>query len=129
MISTMLTVIGGISLLVGGIGVMNVMLISVTERTREIGIRKALGAPNSAIQIQFIVESMIMCLAGGIIGMAIGFAAVYITFALFLNTSFTIHPEVVLIAIGFSMAIGVFFGVYPANRAARLNPIEALRYE
>lgn len=129
MISTMLTIIGGISLLVGGIGVMNVMLISVTERTREIGIRKALGAPNSAIQIQFIVESMIMCLAGGIIGMAIGFAAVYITFALFLNTSFTIHPEFVLIAIGFSMAIGVFFGVYPANRSARLNPIEALRYE
>ena len=117
-----IAVIAAISLLVGGIGVMNIMLVSVTERTREIGTRKALGAKNSAIRMQFIVESVIICLIGGIIG---------IIFGMLLGYGFPAHPSVdaILIAVCFSMAIGVFFGYYPANKAAKLDPIEALRYE
>ena len=120
-----IAVIAAISLLVGGIGVMNIMLVSVTERTREIGTRKALGAKNSAIRMQFIVESVIICLIGGIIfGMLLGYAGASLL-------GFPAHPSVdaILIAVCFSMAIGVFFGYYPANKAAKLDPIEALRYE
>lgn len=121
-------VIAAISLLVGGIGVMNIMLVSVTERTREIGTRKALGAKNAAIQIQFIVESMIICLIGGVLGVALGTALGRLGSTL-LGAPGWPAVSVVLIAVGFSMAIGVFFGYYPANKAAKLDPIEALRYE
>ncbi|MEA4911426.1 MAG: ABC transporter permease [Oscillospiraceae bacterium] len=120
--------IAAISLLVGGIGVMNIMLVSITERTREIGTRKALGAPNSAIRMQFIVESVIICTIGGILGILFGVALGMIASNLL---GFAASPSAVsiLIAVGFSMLIGVFFGYYPANKAAKLDPIEALRYE
>ena len=123
-----IAVIAAISLLVGGIGVMNIMLVSVTERTREIGTRKALGAKNSAIRMQVIVESVIICLIGGIIGIIFGMLLGYAGASLL---GFPAHPSVdaILIAVCFSMAIGVFFGYYPANKAAKLDPIEALRYE
>ncbi|MEF2562119.1 MAG: ABC transporter permease [Negativibacillus sp.] len=123
-----IAVIAAISLLVGGIGVMNIMLVSVTERTREIGTRKALGAKNSAIRMQFIVESVIICLIGGIIGIIFGMLLGYAGASLL---GFPAHPSVdaIVIAVCFSMAIGVFFGYYPANKAAKLDPIEALRYE
>lgn len=131
MMSTMsmaISVIAGISLLVGGIGVMNIMLVSVTERTREIGTRKALGAKNSAIRIQFIVESVIICVIGGAIGVTLGSSLGYVGSK---ALGFAAWPSIsiVSIAVGFSMAIGVFFGYYPANKAAKLDPIEALRYE
>ena len=126
--NTQLIWIASISLLVGGIGVMNIMLVSVTERTREIGTRKALGAKNSAIRLQFIVESVIICLIGGLIGIVVGMSLGYAGAALL---KFPARPslQAILIAVGFSMAIGVFFGYYPANKAAKLDPIEALRYE
>lgn len=121
-------IIAGISLLVGGIGVMNIMLVSVTERTREIGTRKALGAKNSAIRIQFIVESIIICLIGGAIGISLGTACGYFGSSLLGAAAFP-SVAIVVIAVGFSMGIGIFFGYYPANKAAKLDPIEALRYE
>ena len=120
--------IASISLLVGGIGVMNIMMVSVTERTREIGTRKALGAPASAIRMQFITESVILCLIGGFIGIVLGLA---LGTVLSNVVGYAAKPSIaaILIAVGFSMAIGVFFGYYPANKAAKLDPIEALRYE
>ncbi len=123
-----ISIVAGIALLVGGIGVMNIMLVSITERTREIGTRKALGAKNSSIRIQFIVEAMIICLIGGAIGIMVGIAggalAAHILGA-------PAHPSLSSIfgSLLFSMAIGVFFGYYPANKAAKMNPIDALRYE
>ena len=127
-VSLGISAIAAISLLVGGIGVMNIMMVSVTERTREIGTRKALGAPGSAIRMQFITESVILCLIGGAIGIMLGIAA-----GLGLSAAMQVSgkPSLasILVAFGFSMAIGVFFGYYPANKAARLDPIEALRYE
>ncbi len=127
-ISLGLSVIAGISLLVGGIGVMNIMLVSVTERTREIGTRKALGATSSQILAQFIMESLIVCTFGGAIGMVIGGVFGYIASILLQSPTF---PSItsIIVSVGFSMAIGVFFGYYPANKAAKLDPIEALRYE
>ncbi len=123
-----LSVIAGISLLVGGIGVMNIMLVSVTERTREIGTRKALGATNGNIRVQFVVESTIVCLIGGVFGVIFGGILGYIGSSLLGVPS---GPSLfsILLAVGFSMFIGVFFGYYPANKAAMLDPIEALRYE
>lgn len=123
-----ISVIAGISLLVGGIGVMNIMLVSVTERTKEIGIRKALGARNSAIRSQFIIEAIIICLIGGIIGVGLGSALGIMGSTLM---KFPTNPPFLpmIIALCFSMAIGVFFGFYPANKAAKLDPIDALRYE
>ena len=123
-----ISAIAAISLLVGGIGVMNIMMVSVTERTREIGTRKALGAPGSAIRMQFITESVILCMIGGVIGVALGIA---LGAALSSVVGMTAKPSIasIVVAVGFSMAIGVFFGYYPANKAAKLNPIDALRYE
>lgn len=121
-------VIAGISLLVGGVGVMNIMLVSITERTREIGTRKALGAPNSSIRLQFIMESMVICLIGGIIGVIFGVAlGIFASNLLGYPAEPTIFS--IVLSLGFSMTIGIFFGYYPANKAARLDPIEALRYE
>lgn len=123
-----ISAIAAISLLVGGIGVMNIMLVSVTERTREIGIRKALGARRKDILLQFLVEAVIISLIGGIIGTMIGAGV-----ALFVGSKLNLPPVVpmnaVVIAWVFSAGVGIFFGLYPANQAAKLDPIEALRYE
>lgn len=127
-LSIAISVIAAISLLVGGIGVMNIMLVSVTERTREIGTRKALGATNGNIRIQFVVESMIICLVGGIIGIILGAILGYVGSSLLDAPAFPTLGSIVL-AVGFSLAVGVFFGYYPANKAACMDPIEALRYE
>ncbi|PHU34193.1 ABC transporter permease [Pseudobutyrivibrio ruminis] len=128
MIQLALSVIAAISLVVGGIGVMNIMLVSITERTKEIGTRKALGATNGSIRLQFITESVVICLIGGIIGMLAGVGLG--TFAVkMMGYEAAVSVESIVIAVGFSMAIGVFFGYYPANKAAKLNPIDALRYE
>ncbi|MBP2100635.1 ABC transporter permease [Enterococcus rivorum] len=120
--------VAAIALLVGGIGVMNIMLVSVTERTREIGTRKALGATNGNILFQFLTESVILCLIGGIIGLTLGaILAVSVASALDITAQFTLSSIVAVLL--FSSAIGIFFGVYPARKAAKLDPIEALRYE
>ncbi|MBZ0311928.1 ABC transporter permease [Clostridium butyricum] len=131
MTSTMalaISAIAAISLLVGGIGVMNIMLVSVTERTREIGTRKALGAKSSHIKMQFIVESMIICAIGGIIGIVLGII-IGVIGAHVMGNSPVISPMVIVGSFTFSMVIGIFFGYYPAKKAAGLDPIEALRYE
>ncbi|GAA1178985.1 Macrolide export ATP-binding/permease protein MacB [Corynebacterium glaucum] len=126
--TSVLSAIAGISLLVGGIGVMNIMLITVTERTREIGVRKALGATQSDIRMQFIIEAMMVCLLGGIIGVVLGGLLGMAGTAAF--DAFATPPIMaVLLALFFSLAIGVFFGAYPASRAAKMEPVEALRYE
>lgn len=127
-ISAVVSAIAGISLLVGGIGVMNIMLVTVTERTREIGVRKALGARHRDIKLQFIVESIIICSIGGAIGVFLGGTAGMIGSHLLKQFVF---PPIggILLSLSFSLVIGLFFGYYPANKAAKLNPIEALRYE
>lgn len=126
--SLAISVIAAISLLVGGIGVMNIMLVSVTERTREIGTRKALGARSYHIQLQFITESVIICAIGGLIGIGLGVSIGMIVSSV-LGTPLAISIRTIIISFIFSMSIGVFFGFYPARKAAKLNPIEALRYE
>jgi putative ABC transport system permease protein len=122
--------IGGISLLVGGIGIMNIMLVSVTERTKEIGLRKALGAHDSDILLQFLVEALVLCLLGGLIGVGLSYGVAFlvslipaIEFKVLINTS------ALLLALGVCSASAFLFGLYPAVRATRLDPIEALRYE
>ncbi len=120
--------VSAISLIVGGIGVMNIMLVTVTERTREIGIRKALGAKTSNILFQFLTESVVLCLIGGIIGTILGVSGAALVSNL-MNVPLGVDFSTVLIAIGFSSAIGIFFGIYPARRAAKMPPIEALRRE
>ena len=120
--------IAGISLLVGGIGIMNIMLVSVTERTREIGIRKAVGAQQGDILRQFLIEAVTLSVIGGIVGILLGvLAATLISLSGTLTSVVT--PGAAILAVGFSVAVGIFFGIYPARRAARLDPIEALRYE
>jgi len=120
--------IAAVSLLVGGIGIMNIMLVSVTERTREIGVRKALGATSFNILFQFLVEALVLCLVGGLIGVLFGsLGAVVLSQLAHWNT--LISPLAILLAFIFSAAVGLFFGIWPARRAASLDPIDALRYE
>jgi putative ABC transport system permease protein len=124
----LLAAIASISLVVGGIGIMNIMLVSVTERTREIGIRMAVGARGSDVLTQFLVESVVMSLLGGVVGLAIGFGGAAVLGHVMGWTTAT--PLIaVFVAVGFSAAVGVFFGYYPARKAAALDPIQALRYE
>jgi putative ABC transport system permease protein len=120
--------IAGISLVVGGIGIMNIMLVSVTERTREIGIRKAVGAKRRDILLQFLIEAMVMSMIGGFVGIVLGYTASTVLGNV-ADLTTLVTPGAVLLATSFSAAVGLFFGIYPATRAARLNPIDALRYE
>lgn len=126
--TTFIAAVSAISLLVGGVGVMNIMLVSVTERTREIGIRKALGAKTRTIMSQFLTESVILCLIGGVIGLIIGGGGA-LAVAAYMGIPIGLKFTTVLIAVGFSSAIGIFFGIYPARRAAKMLPIDALRRE
>jgi len=128
MLTSFLAGIAAISLLVGGIGIMNIMLVSVTERTREIGLRKALGAKTVDILIQFMTEAVVLTVIGGVLGMTFGYT-IGIVAGKFLDFSAVITLDSVLLAVGISSFIGIVFGIYPAARAARLNPIDALRYE
>ncbi len=120
--------IAGVSLLVGGIGIMNIMLVSVTERTREIGIRKAMGATKRAILSQFLVEALFLCTLGGFLGVAVGYGAAEIMTQV-AGWDTAVRADAVIAALGFSAAVGLFFGIWPARRASILDPIDALRYE
>jgi putative ABC transport system permease protein len=120
--------IASISLVVGGIGIMNIMLVTVTERTREIGIRKALGASRLNIMLQFVIEAVVLCMLGGAGGIAVG-SGVTALIARFAGWNMVVSPTAIALAFGFSAAVGLFFGIWPARTAARLDPIEALRYE
>jgi len=138
----MLAGIAGISLVVGGIGIMNIMLVSVTERTREIGVRKAVGAKRWDVLVQFLIESMVLAFAGGVIGIILGVAFANTVGSMMVGAG-TFGPRhifggdagsvvtlsSVLLAFGFAVGVGIFFGMYPANKASRLDPVEALRYE
>jgi putative ABC transport system permease protein len=127
-LQTIIGSIAGISLLVGGVGVMNIMLVSVTERTREIGIRKAIGATPGMIMTQFMIEAVILSFIGGLLGTLLGLFGAYI-FSLVTDWPFLISWGTIGLAFGFSAAVGLFFGLYPANKAARMQPIDSLRYE
>ncbi|HVY67660.1 MAG TPA: FtsX-like permease family protein, partial [Patescibacteria group bacterium] len=124
----LLASIAGISLLVGGIGIMNMMLTTVTERTREIGLRKAIGAERKDINRQFLMEAVMLTFMGGLIGILLGWV-ISLLVSHFAGLSTAISPSSILLAFGVSAAIGILFGYYPARRASKLNPIEALRYE
>jgi putative ABC transport system permease protein len=124
----MIAGIASISLLVGGIGVMNIMLVSVTERTREIGLRKALGATQRDILIQFIVEAMLLCIIGGLIGVILG-SLIYFSIASYQEWPIAMSLSAILGSVTFSAMVGLFFGIWPARRAAKLDPAVALLYE
>ncbi len=126
--SFLLAGIAAISLVVGGIGIMNIMMVSVTERTREIGVRKAIGATRRQVLLQFLIEAMVLCLMGGVLGIALGAGAASLL-ARFAGWSVIVAPHAVAMALGCAAGIGLFFGIYPAARASGLDPIEALRYE
>lgn len=128
LLTIMVVGISGISLIVGGVGVMNIMLVSVTERTKEIGLLKAIGAKEKDILTQFLIEAIVMTSTGGVIGIALGISGAFII-SLAANIPFVISLPAILIAVGVSMLVGIVFGLYPARRAARLSPIDALRYE
>jgi len=127
-LTVLLGAVAGVSLLVGGIGIMNIMLVSVTERTREIGIRLAIGAQESQVLMQFLVEAIVLSLFGGVIGVMLGLALAGAASA-GMKIPYIVDPNIVLIAFGFSALVGIIFGYFPARRAARMNPIEALRHE
>ncbi|MCS6944577.1 MAG: FtsX-like permease family protein, partial [Sutterellaceae bacterium] len=127
-LTLLLGAVASVSLLVGGIGIMNIMLVSVTERTREIGLRMAVGARSRDILKQFLSEALVLSLIGGTVGIALGVAA-SLAIGHFANWQTDITTQAIALAVGFSAAVGVFFGFYPARKAARLTPIEALRYE
>ena len=120
--------VAAISLVVGGIGIMNIMLVSVTERTREIGVRKALGATYSVIVTQFLIEAVVISLMGGIIGIILGIGSSKLI-GIASGMSTVISVPTIVMSFAFSMAIGLIFGIYPARKAAKLNPIDALHYE
>jgi putative ABC transport system permease protein len=126
--TTLLASVAGVSLLVGGIGIMNIMLVSVTERTREIGLRMAIGAKPRSILLQFLVEALVLSVAGGVIGVSLGVGT-----AMWLAAKFkwpiTIQVDVITISVIFSALVGIVFGLYPARKASQLDPIDALRYE
>jgi putative ABC transport system permease protein len=124
----LLASIASVSLIVGGIGIMNIMLVSVTERTREIGVRMAVGATEGNVQQQFLVEAVVLSLIGGTMGILFGLGSSYVITQT-LGWPVLVSPYVIAVAVAFSMAVGVFFGFYPARKAAQLDPIEALRYE
>ena len=126
--TTLLASIAAVSLVVGGIGIMNIMLVSVTERTREIGVRKALGATRGNILLQFMIEALTLCILGGAIGVLLGIGTT-VVLARVMQWNTLISPSAVVVAFGFSALVGLFFGIWPARRAARLDPIVALRYE
>ena len=128
LLSILLAGIASISLLVGGIGIMNIMLVSVTERTREIGLRKAIGAKRQVILTQFLLESVVMCVVGGLAGILLGLLAVTFV-AGALKVPPVVDVNAITMAFGFSAFVGLFFGLYPAIRASKLQPIEALRHE
>lgn len=127
-LTVLLGAVAGVSLLVGGIGIMNIMLVSVTERTREIGIRLAIGAQESQVLLQFLVEAVVLSLIGGVLGVALGLGLAALV-STGMNIPFILDPVIVLVAFGFSALVGIVFGYFPARRAARMNPIEALRHE
>jgi putative ABC transport system permease protein len=127
--TTLLGSIAAISLLVGGIGIMNIMLVSVTERTREVGLRKAVGAKHGDILLQFLAEAIVLSVLGGLIGVALGIGGAQVITPLLGYSQALVTPQSVALALAVSLGIGIFFGLYPANRAAGLNPIDALRYE
>jgi len=128
LLTVMIAGISGISLVVGGVGVMNIMLVSVTERTREIGLLKAIGAKEKDILTQFLVESVVMSLIGGIIGITLGISGAFLI-SLVANIPFVLSIPAVLLAVGVSTLVGIVFGIYPARKASRMSPIDALRYE
>ena len=128
MLETLLGGIAAISLIVGGIGIMNIMLVSVTERTREIGIRKAIGASRSTIMLQFLIEALVLSLMGCVLGLLLSALTLAIITQLVDNVTFHVSAGVAWVAIIFSLSIGLLFGLYPANKAAKKPPIEALRY-
>jgi putative ABC transport system permease protein len=127
-LTALLGAIAGVSLLVGGIGIMNIMLVSVTERTREIGVRLAIGALGSEVMLQFLIEAVTLSMLGGALGVVLGLGG-SIAGARAFHLPFAFSPDILLIAFGFSATVGVGFGFFPARKAARLNPIDALRSE
>jgi putative ABC transport system permease protein len=128
LLTGLLGAVAAVSLLVGGIGIMNIMLVSVTERTREIGIRLAIGALERQVLMQFLVEAVTLSLFGGLIGVLLGLGLAWLATGA-LNVPFILNPTIIAIAFGFSALVGVIFGYFPARRAAHLDPIEALRHE
>jgi putative ABC transport system permease protein len=127
--TALLGAIAAISLLVGGIGIMNIMLVSVAERTREIGLRKAVGAKRRDVLVQFLTEAIVLSVLGGLIGVALGIGLAQLVTPLLGGTKTLVTTESIVLALSVSLGIGIFFGLYPANRAATLSPIDALRYE
>ncbi len=128
-LTTMLAGIAGISLLVGGIGIMNIMLVTVTERTKEIGLLKAIGAEKKDILTQFLIEALVLTLSGGVVGIILGISFAYILSTGLLHIDFILQPFAIVLAVGVSTIVGIVFGLYPAQRAANLSPIDALRFE